>query len=72
MLDIICTKIEKTHVFLFIKLYKTVLNVFKSDYLGLMSLKKVRSRGVSHETQTRTNEAKTPVLQHTLTRINVY
>ena len=31
MLDIICTKKEKTRVFLFFKLYKMVLNIIKSE-----------------------------------------
>ena len=31
MLDIICTKKEKTRVFLFFKLYKMMLNIFKSE-----------------------------------------
>ena len=31
MLDIICARKEKIRVFLFFKLYKTVLNIFKSE-----------------------------------------
>ena len=36
MLDIICTRKEKIRVFLFFKLYKTVLNIFKSERIRVI------------------------------------
>ena len=43
MLDIICTRKEKTRVILFFEIYKTVLIIFKSLYGGSAIIKLISS-----------------------------
>ena len=79
MLDSICTRKENTKVFLFFKLYKMMLNIFKFERtcvsrelpIWFRPPPIVRERVVSPEAQTLTNGEQFTVLLRSLKHLNV-